>query len=308
MTLEQVIKEFKSKPYMLNMGKGLLAKRLHTSTDVILEAKKKVKSSSSTTSTPAENKVKILILDIETTPMQAYVWKRWKENVSLDQTISEWFMICWSAKWLGEDKAFGDCCTPDEMFAEDDMRICYSLWKVLDEASIVICHNGNHFDIPRINSRFVVHGFLPPSPYKQIDTLDVAKKNFNFSSNKLDALAGYFNIEHKNPTDFNLWKACMNGSKTALDYMFEYNIKDVEILEKVYLRLRPWIKNHPNLATITMADELVCPVCGKKDIIPIPGKYAGTAVSQYQVYRCRDCYAVVRGREKINDKVQITTI
>ena len=90
--------------------------------------------------------------------------------------------------------------------------------------------------------------------------------------------------------------------------MFEYNIKDVEILEKVYLRLRPWIKNHPNLATITMADDLVCPVCGKKDIIPIPGKYAGTAVSQYQVYRCRDCYAVVRGREKINEKVQLTTI
>ena len=249
-----------------------------------------------------------MILDIETTPMQAYVWKRWKENISLDQTISEWFMICWSAKWLNDDKAFGDCCTTDEMLAEDDMRICYSLWKVLNEADIVIAHNGNKFDIPKINSRFVVHGFLPPSPYKQIDTLDVAKKNFNFSSNKLDALAGYFNIEHKNPTDFNLWKACMAGDKAALNYMFEYNIKDVEILEKVYLRLRPWIKNHPNLATITMADELVCPVCGKKDIIPIPGKYAGTAISQYQVYRCRDCYAVVRGRDKINEKVQLTTV
>lgn len=308
MTLEQVIQEMKAKPYMLRQGKGLLAKKCRCSTDVIVEAKKMVKSSLSSTPPSVENKVKILILDIETTPMQAYVWKRWKENISLDQTISEWFMICWSAKWLNDDRAFGDCCTSDEMLAEDDMRICYSLWKVLNEADIVIAHNGNKFDIPKINSRFVVHGFLPPSPYKQIDTLDVAKKNFNFSSNKLDALAGYFNIEHKNPTDFNLWKACMGGNAAALKYMFEYNIKDVEILEKVYLRLRPWIKNHPNLATITMADDLVCPVCGKKDIIPIPGKYTGTAVSQYQVYRCRDCYAVVRGREKINEKVQLTTV
>lgn len=306
MTLEQLTKEFIDKPYCLKQGKGYLAKRYKVSSDTILKAKKAAKSSLSSPS--AEKQVKILILDIETTPMQAYVWKRWKENISLDQTISEWFMICWSAKWLNDDKAFGDCCTTDEMLAEDDMRVCYSLWKVLNEADIVIAHNGNKFDIPKINSRFVVHGFLPPSPYKQIDTLDVAKKNFNFSSNKLDALAGYFNIEHKNPTDFNLWKACMAGDKAALKYMFEYNIKDVEILEKVYLRLRPWIKNHPNLATITMADDLVCPVCGKKDIIPIPGKYTGTAISQYQVYRCRDCYAVVRGREKINEKVQLTTV
>lgn len=306
MNLEQLTKEFINKPYCLKQGKGYLARRYKTTTDIIVKAKNKAKSSLSSPS--AEKEVKILILDIETTPMQAYVWKRWKENVSLDQTISEWFMICWSAKWLNDDKAFGDCCTPDEMHAEDDMRICYTLWKVLNEADIVIAHNGNKFDIPKINSRFVIHGFLPPSPYKQIDTLDVAKKNFNFSSNKLDALAGYFNIEHKNPTDFNLWKACMAGDKSALKYMFEYNIKDVEILEKVYLRLRPWIKNHPNLATITMAEDLVCPICGKKDLIPIPGKYAGTDISQYQIYRCRDCFAVVRGRDKINNKVQLTTI
>lgn len=303
MTLDEVVLRFKEKPYLLEVGKGKLSKWFKCSPTTITEARKIIRGEVVTpTKLP-----KILLFDVETAPMKAFVWGRWNQNINLEATISEWFMLCWSAKWLGGD-TFGDCLTPEEVKKEDDMRICYSLWNVLNEADIVIAHNGNRFDIPKINSRFVVHGFLPPSPYKQIDTLDVAKKNFNFSSNKLDALAGYFNIEHKNPTDFNLWKACMAGDQSALKYMFEYNIKDVEILEKVYLRLRPWIKNHPNLATITMADDLICPVCGKKDIIPIPGKYAGTAVSQYQVYRCRDCYAVVRGREKINDKVQLTTI
>lgn len=306
MGLNEVLEEFSKKPYMLNMGKGLLAKRLKASPEVILQAKKEFRNSLSLRE--ESKKVKILILDIETSPMQAYVWKRWKENISLDQTISEWFIICWSAKWLNEDSTFGDCCTTDEMLEEDDMRICYSLWNTLNEADIVIAHNGSHFDIPKINSRFVIHGFLPPSPYKQIDTLDVAKKSFNFSSNKLDALAGYFNIEHKDPTDFKLWRACMEGDDKALQYMFSYNKKDVEILEKVYLRLRPWIKNHPNIATITMTEDLVCPVCGSKDVFHIPGKYTGTAVSQYQVYRCKDCYAIVRGREKINEKVQLTTV
>lgn len=307
MTLDQIVEEIKAKPYMFKQGRGYLAKRLGTTPEIIMEAKKKAKSLLNTTSKPVSGP-RILILDIETSPMQAYVWKRWKENISLDQTISEWFMICWSAKWLGETDTFGDCCIPDEIQEEDDMRICYSLWNVLNEAEIVIAHNGSHFDIPMINSRFAIHGFLPPSPYKQIDTLDVAKRSFKFSSNKLDALAGYFNIEHKDPTDFKLWKACMEGSKKALDYMFSYNKKDVEILEKVYLKIRPWIKNHPNLATISMDDGLTCPICGGHDVIPIPGKFAGTSVGQYQAYRCRDCFAVVRGREKINDKVQLTTV
>lgn len=305
MTLEQVIKEFKEKPYMLKMGKGLLSKRLNTTADIVVEAKKRVRNSQSLKDQRPE--VKILILDIETSPMQAYVWKRWKENISLDQTISEWFMLCWSAKWLGGD-TFGDCLTPEEVKKEDDMRICYSLWNVLNEADIVIAHNGNRFDIPKINSRFVINGFLPPAPYRQIDTLEVAKKTFGFSSNKLDALAGYFGIEHKDPTDFNLWKRCMNGDTSALAYMLKYNMKDVEILEKVYLVLRPWIKNHPNIATITMAEDNVCPICGKNDLIELPNKFIGTNVSQYQVYRCRDCKAVVRGREKINEKVKLITI
>ena len=306
MTLEQVINEFKEKPYMLKMGKGLLAKRLKTTADVVVEAKKKVRNS--LTLKDQKSEVKILILDIETSPMQAYVWKRWRENISLDQTISEWFILCWSAKWLDSNETFGDVLTPEEVEKEDDMRICYSLWHALNDADIVIAHNGNRFDIPKINSRFIVNGFLPPAPYRQIDTLEVAKKTFGFSSNKLDAFAGYFGIVHKDPTDFNLWKRCMNGDKAALSYMYNYNKKDVEILESVYMVLRPWIKNHPNIATITMAEDNVCPICGKKDLMELPNKFIGTNVSQYQVYRCRDCRAVVRGREKINEKVKLITI
>lgn len=306
MELNEVLEEFSKKPYMLNMGKGLLAKRLKASPEVILQAKKEFRNSLSLDE--ESKKVKILILDIETSPMQAYVWKRWKENISLDQTISEWFILCWSAKWLGENEVFGDCLTPEEIQEENDQRICYSLWKALNEAQIVIAHNGSKFDIPKINSRFVVNGFLPPSPYRQIDTLEVSKRTFGFSSNKLDALAGYFGIEHKDPTDFKLWKRCMQGDTAALKYMFNYNMKDVEILEKVYLVLRPWIKNHPNLATITMTTDNICPVCGSKDIFLLPNSFTGTNISQYSVYRCTNCRAVIRGREKLNDKVKLTTV
>lgn len=129
--------------------------------------------------------------------------------------------------------------TPEEVIKEDDSRIVKNLWKLLDEADIVIAHNGKRFDIPKINSRFILNGCPPPSFYKQIDTKEVASRNFGFSSNKLDALAGYFNIRHKDDTDFDLWVRCLKGDKKALQYMEKYNIGDIEILEKVYLKLRP---------------------------------------------------------------------
>lgn len=109
----------------------------------------------------------------------------------------------------------------------------------MDECDIVIAHNGKRFDIPKMNARFIIHDMYPPSFYKQIDTREIAARQFGFSSNKLDALAGYFNIEHKDDTDFELWKRCVEGHAPSLKYMEKYNRKDIVILEKIYLRLRP---------------------------------------------------------------------
>jgi len=238
--------------------------------------------------------VKILVFDIETSPMVAYVWARWKQNVYLEQTISEWFMLCWAAKWIGGEM-MSDCVTPEEAVSEDDKRITKSLWMLLNEADIVIAHNGSKFDIPKMNSRFAVHGLKPPSPYRQIDTCTVASKQFGFSSNKLDALAGYFGIRHKDETSFELWKKCVNGDGEALDYMRTYNISDVEILEKVYFKLRPWIKNHPNLSLYIESDEEACPFCGSHNLNET-GTFYYTQVSKFSNLRCADCDGIARRR------------
>lgn len=238
--------------------------------------------------------VKILVFDIETSPMVAYVWARWKQNVYLEQTISEWFMLCWAAKWIGGEM-MSDCVTPEEAVSEDDKRITKSLWMLLNEADIVIAHNGSKFDIPKMNSRFAVHGIKPPTPYRQIDTKVVAAKQFGFSSNKLDALAGYFGIRHKDNTNFDLWKRCVSGDKEALDYMRNYNIGDVEILEKVYFKLRPWIKNHPNISLYIESDEERCPYCGSHNLNDT-GTYSYTQVSKFSNVRCEDCDGIARRR------------
>jgi DNA-directed RNA polymerase subunit RPC12/RpoP len=239
-------------------------------------------------------KARILLLDIETAPMKAYVWGRWKQNISLSQTISEWFMLSWSAKWLGEEDVMSAVLTPDEALAENDERIVYRMWQLLNEAHVVVGHNCVRFDMPKIQSRFIVHGFPPCTPYKQIDTLKVAKQQFGFSSNKLDALATYFGVENKINTSFELWQGCLDGDQESLLYMEEYNKMDVLILEKVYLRLRPYIKSHINIGLLE--DKAgVCPHCGSEDLNPIDGEFMFNNTTVSELYRCSSCGAVARG-------------
>lgn len=299
MDLNQLVDLMKIKPYLLRMGKGVLSRRYNASQEDIVTAKNMVKLGRHTP--------KVLLFDIETSPMRAYVWRLWKTDVHLEQVINEWFCIAWSAKWLYNEEIMGEVLTPEEIIREDDRRIMTSLWHLMNEADIVIAHNGNKFDIPRVNSRFIINGLNPTKPYFSIDTCQIAKKQFGFSSNKLDALAGYFNIPHKLSTDFDLWKRCLEGDKEALSYMLEYNKKDVAILEEVYLRLRPWIKNHPNMGNLS-GDAHVCSNCGAFNVNLIKDKYYYTSIGKYSLYRCEVCGAISRGRKSISDSPSVNSV
>ena len=196
MSNEELLEKLIHKPYLLRMGANKVSNQLKISKKQFQQARNLLRGRKSP---------KILILDIETSPLKAYIWSRWRQNVYLDQTISEWFMLCYAAKWLNSTNVISDKISTEEVLKEDDKRIVKSLWTLLDQADIVIAHNGKYFDIPKINSRFILHNLVPPSPYKVIDTKEVASKQFGFSSNKLDALATYFGIENKDKTDFELW-------------------------------------------------------------------------------------------------------
>ncbi len=244
---------------------------------------------------------KILVFDIETAPLKAYVWRLWKQDIYLDQIISEWFMLTWSAKWLDSPDVMSNKLTPEEAVEENDKRIITNLWALLDEADIVIAHYALKFDVPKAKARFVIHGLPSPSFYHVIDTKQVALKEFGFSSNKLDALAKYFGFDTKMDTDFKLWVDCINGDESALSYMENYNRHDVIILEKVYKKILPYIKGHPN---VTLYDEKHpdrCPSCGKGKL-KNEGHYY-TSVNKYPVLRCTECGSICRSRKAEEKKI-----
>ncbi|KKM04658.1 hypothetical protein LCGC14_1762000 [marine sediment metagenome] len=239
---------------------------------------------------------KVLVFDVETAPLRSYTWGLWKQNIQTSHIISDWFMLTWSAKWLFEDEVFSDRLTSKEALAEDDRRISHSIWKLIDEADIIIAHNANRFDVKKLNTRFLLNGLNPPMPYQVIDTLEHLRKRFSISSNRLDYVNELLGIGRKIDTGgFALWEGCMRGDALSLKKMEEYNIVDVEILEETYLRIRAWIKPHPNMGLFIEDNVEVCPACGSKEL-----KFGGTpyrtAANSYETFRCEECGSVGRSR------------
>lgn len=316
MTKEEVISIFKQKPHMLLMGANKIASQLKTDAETVRLARAIVRKNMKefgTTYNPKEvafnkpnhNSLKVLFLDVETAPLVGYMWSRWNQNIGLDQTVSEWYILTWSAKWGGSSEMHSCKLTPEEAKAEDDSRIMVDLWNILNQADVVVTHNGIKFDHKKINTRFILNGLPPTRPFRIIDTLKVVKENFAFSSNKLDNLLIQFGLDRKLDTSFNLWKGCMNGDAKSLDRMSEYNDFDVIQLENAFLKLKPWIKNFPNYVLYNnVQDAEVCPTCGGKHLIQ-DGSYT-TATNKYQLYRCMDCSSLSRRRKAEKVVVKIT--
>lgn len=240
--------------------------------------------------------MKILIIDLETSPNLAHVWGMWKQNIAEVQLLEASRTLCWAAKWYGSDEVLFS----SEM-KTDHKTMIVRAWELLDEADAVIHYNGKKFDIPTLNKEFLLYGLTPPSPYKQIDLLQIVKSSFRFPRNGLNYVAKRLGIGAKAETmGHELWIRCLNGDREAWDIMEVYNKQDVNLTEEVYKRLLPWIKTHPNAGLYSKSDRPVCTNCGSERVHKKGPAY--TAVGIYQRYRCISCGTNLRGRYNIGDK------
>lgn len=231
-------------------------------------------------------KPRILILDVETFPNTAYVWRFFKENIGAKQVLEYSTLASFAYKWLDEDVIW---C--EDTQHQSEKKLVEKLLAVLDNADIVVAHNGSKFDLPTIQGRALVLGLKPPSPYKIVDTLLVARYEFNFPANNLEHLAILLNVDqkggHKKFPGFELWEQCMKNNPEAWEEMKIYNKQDVRTLEQIYLRMRPFMKRHPNVAVFEEDNQIMCPKCGSKHIQR--RGYVTTNVYKYQKFQCQSC-------------------
>lgn len=232
-------------------------------------------------------RVRILTLDIETKPAEAYVWGMFNQNLSLSKVIDPGGMISFGAKFLGEK-------TQHYSVWEDGydamVEKCHDL---LSEADVVVTFNGRSFDHKVINWAFAQAGLPRPRPYKTIDLYRVVKQNFRPLSGKLDHVADMLGLGRKLQHEgMDLWVKVMNGDNAAQKRFEKYCRRDVELTEKLYLRLLPWLPSGVNLPLIANNDT-GCPICGSPKL-KSEGDTTYTAQTGYVLYSCPRCRAWVR--------------
>ena len=234
----------------------------------------------------------ILLLDIETAPNTAYVWGLFKQNISPSQVLDASYVLCWAAKWLGQDRV-----SFDSVKKSGKARMLQRIHTMLDRADQVIHYNGRKFDVPVLNKEFLLQGLTPPAPYKELDLYHLFKRRFRFESNRLDNIARRLELGAKEGHEgFQLWVKCMNGDPAAWKAMEAYNRQDVALLEKLYKRVLPWIDKHPNRGAFE--DGLVCTNCGS-------GNYQQrgwqvTTVMKYRRLQCQECGAWFRSSKSVS--------
>lgn len=233
--------------------------------------------------------MKLLFIDIETAPNLAAVWGLYDQNVSLDQLLEPGYTLCWAAKWRGSKEIMF------ESIVTGEKRMISRIHKLLDEADAVCHYNGKKFDIPILNKEFLLQGLNPPSPCRQIDLLNTARRRFKLASNKLDFVAGQLGLGNKTKhKGFEMWLGCMKKDKASWAMMEKYNKRDVTLLEKVYDRLLPWIQHHPNRSV--MEGMECCPKCASKSFQARGVAVTGAGV--YRRYQCQNCGSWFRGPKR----------
>ena len=199
--------------------------------------------------------------------------------------------MCFSYRWYGEKKTHNISMIQDDIFTPgdpyNDAYLVDKLWELFDEADIVVAHNAYKFDNKVATTAFLRQGLTPPSPYKTVDTLRVARSIARFSSNSLDSLCTYLGIGQKSKVKHaDLWRDCLNGDPKAWKLMIKYNNQDVDLLYQLYEILLPYIKNHPNLGVILQKRDC-CPKCASTDV-QARGR-EGRVSGMVQRWFCNNC-------------------
>lgn len=239
--------------------------------------------------------MKILTLDIETTPNLAHVWQLWgQQHIGLNQLMESSELLCAAYKWHNEEDTKFVIGPRYELIQTEPYYTLRNLFDVVNEADAVVTYNGKKFDMPRLNSAFIENGFDVPAPYQQIDLYQTVKKVFGWPSMKLDYVAGKLLGENKvRHEGHDLWVKCMAGDPDAWARMREYNMQDVVVTEKLYDKLLPWIPGHPNVLLYTDDPSgIACTYCGSLSYQKRGPRQLATGI--YHQFRCNDCGAWFR--------------
>ena len=228
--------------------------------------------------------MKRLFFDIETSPCIGWFWRpSYKTRLTYDHVIEDAKIICISYKW--ED---GEVKTLVWDKNKDDGAMIKKFVKIMNQANEIIGHNGDRFDIPWIRTRALYHGVKSVPRWRTLDTLKSVRSNLNLPSNRLDAIGRYFNLGEKIKVDGELWKNIVFGDGDRMPEMIKYCEMDVELLEKVYKKIKAMVPLKTHVGVVEGGEKWSCPGCGSVNLIRNGTNVTTTGVEK-QKMMCKSC-------------------
>lgn len=206
------------------------------------------------------------------------------------------FIFCIGYKFLGDKRVKLISIANTEEFKKDvtdDRGVISQFAEVMEKADYQVTWYGERFDYPYINTRALLNSQPPVPIIPHADGWRTARKKLKFQSNRLDGVSRAIPTapgakrELKTYIEGRHWVRAKAGYKDALSYVGEHCIADIRVLEKVYLALRPFSVNPPNLSKVRHPELNGCPACGKYRIIK--KGFLVTVAGRRQRFLCQDC-------------------
>ena len=188
--------------------------------------------------------LKILIVDSETT--------------SLDPDFGD--MLCFQHQWFGVDKintAHSRLVTsfPDYVagafktkfgaiqFEKADRELVQYSVDMLNQADVIVTHNGKEFDAKFVQTRAAILGIERPyikNDLVHVDTLEWSREHFKLKSHSLDNLARLFKLDVvKGKCGVPIWRRAMAHDPWALKMIAEYGERDVVVEAYLFEKALP---------------------------------------------------------------------
>ena len=177
---------------------------------------------------------KIGFLDIETT--------------SLNANTPMAMMLCWYIKTEGRREYESCCIDPKDMHNPEiqDKKVVAALCDVIlsHKYDILCTFYGTGFDIKFMRSRALKHDMDFPvyGETLHLDLYYATRAKLKLHSNRLAHACEYFGIKGKTELKLSTWNDAAFGDPKAIQYIYQHNKADVDILEKLYRKLRSHIK------------------------------------------------------------------
>jgi DNA polymerase elongation subunit (family B) len=244
---------------------------------------------------------KTLIFDIEVSPDIIASYGLREQYHSHKNILQDWYMICFAWKWLGGKNILSSSILDDlaafRKNPSDDLVVVKRLHEVLQDADVIVGHNCDRFDWKKFQTRAAFHGLKPISKPAVVDTLKTAKKHFAFTSNSMAYISKYLGTEEKKTHSPDMWMKILRGDKSAIKECVDYCKGDIQATEDLYLKLRPYMDDHPNHNLFRNKDIECCPKCGSLEFTSNGSTLRATG--RYKKYICSKCLGHFRDTRTI---------